>query len=179
MSFFDSNTFIYILLPLLIFLARIVDVSLGTVRIIFVSKGFRSLVPIIAFIEILIWIVAITRIMKHLDNWVCYVAYAGGFAVGNYVGMIIEEKLALGHEMVRIITKKPAMELIQALKNEGYGITSVEARGVEGPVAVIYVIVNRKKMKTVVSIIQEYNPQALYTIEDIRFVNKRIFFKKR
>lgn len=179
MSYIETTTFTFVVLPLLIFFARIMDVSLGTIRIIFISKGYKSIVPIIAFIEILIWILAITRIMQNLDNWVCYIAYAGGFAAGSYIGMIIEEKLALGHELVRIITKKEAFRLVDMLRDKGYGITTLKAQGAEGEVAVIYVIVSRKNMNDVVSLIKEYNPQALYTIEDIRFVNKKIFFKKR
>ncbi|MBN1183100.1 MAG: DUF2179 domain-containing protein [Bacteroidales bacterium] len=179
MSFFESPAFTYVVLPLLIFLARIVDVSMGTVRIILVSKGMKRWVPFIAFFEILIWIVAITRIMKHLDNWVCYIAYAGGFATGNYIGMIIEEKLAMGHGLVRIITKKAADELIERLRKSGYGTTVLDAQGADGAVAVIFVIVDRKNIKEVIGFVKEFNPQALYTIEDIRYVNKNIFFKKR
>lgn len=169
--------FDYILLPLFIFFARIADVSLGTVRIIFVSKGMKYVAPLIGFVEIFIWIIAISRIMQHIDNWICYVAYAGGFATGNLVGMIIEEKLAIGFELVRVITKKDASGLIKNLKEKGYGITSIKAVGIDGEVGVIYIIINRKKIKEVVEMINQFNPNALYTIEDIRFVNKEIYHK--
>ncbi|HPA70469.1 MAG TPA: DUF5698 domain-containing protein, partial [Bacteroidales bacterium] len=89
----------YLLLPLFIFLARIFDVSLGTLRIIFVTKGMRIIAPLVGFFEVLIWLLAISRIMQDLDNWVSYIAYAGGFATGNFVGMYLEERLAIGHEM--------------------------------------------------------------------------------
>lgn len=164
-----------VLLPLFIFLARIVDVSLGTVRIILLSKGYKKVVPLIGFFEVLVWVIAISRIMQNLDNWICYIAYAGGFAAGNYVGMLLEEKLALGFEMVRVITKREANDLVQNLRAKGYGVTFVEATGVHGDVGVVYVIISRKKLKEVVSIIRKYNPNALYTIEDIRFVNKQIY----
>lgn len=167
----------YIIIPILIFCARIIDVSLGTVRIIFISKGYRNIAPFIGFIEILIWIMAISEIMQNLNNWLCYIAYAGGFAAGNYIGMLIEEKLAIGFEMVRVITKKNAYELIENLRNGGYGITSINAQGIEGEVSIIYIIVNRKKIDEVINIIKNYNPNALYTIEDIRFVNKEIYHK--
>jgi uncharacterized protein YebE (UPF0316 family) len=166
--------FSYILIPLLIFIARIIDVSLGTIRIVFISKGFKFLAPLIGFFEILIWVIAITRIMQNLDNWFNYVAYAAGFAAGNYIGMRIEEKLALGYELVRVITRKEAGELIHALRNKGYGTTQVKAHGSEGEVAVIYIIIDRKKIKNVVEIIRQFNPKALYTIEDIRFVNRKL-----
>lgn len=170
----EFNLFDYVVIPFLIFTARILDVSLGTVRIIFVSKGYKRLAPFIGFFEVLIWILAISRVMQNLDNWVCYVAYAGGFAMGNYVGMIIDEKLALGYELVRIITKTEADKLVKVLRDEGYGTTQVKASGSEGEVAVIYVIINRKKQKPVIELIRKFNPKALYTIEDIRFVNRQL-----
>lgn len=101
-DFYNSDAFTFIFLPLFIFLARICDVTLDTIRIIFVSKGMRKIAPLIGFFEILIWLMAISKIMQNLDNWACYVAYAGGFATGNYFGMLVEEKLAIGHEMIRV-----------------------------------------------------------------------------
>jgi len=174
--FIDFSWFDIVILPLLIFFARILDVSIGTVRIILVAKGYKKLAPLAGFFEVLIWIIAITRIVENLDNWICYFAYAGGFAAGNYFGMIIEESLALGYEMVRVITKREAGDLIQELRDRGYGTTSVDARGNNGDVAVIYVIVSRKKLRQVIDLISKFNPRALYTIEDIRYVSKEVFF---
>ncbi|MBM3420116.1 MAG: DUF2179 domain-containing protein [Bacteroidetes bacterium] len=175
MEFFDSPVFDYVVLPLAIFTARILDVSMGTLRIIFVSKGMKRVAPLIGFVEVLIWIIAISRIMQNLDNWLCYLAYAGGFATGNYVGMIIEEKLAIGHEMVRVITKRDPSQLVARLKEEGYGITYVDAQGVDGEVGIIYIIVRRSMIREVLEHINHYNPRALYTIESIKYVNKEIF----
>ncbi|MFO7575319.1 MAG: DUF2179 domain-containing protein [Bacteroidales bacterium] len=177
MEFFNSDLFDLVILPLAIFLARIADVSLGTLRIIFVSKGMKRIAPLIGFVEVLIWIIAISKIMQNLDNWLCYIAYAGGFAAGTYIGMIIEEKLAIGHEMVRVITKRDANELVDKLKDEGYGVTSVDAQGVDGDVGVIYIIVKRSMIRKVMDYINHYNPRALYTIESIKFVNKEIFHR--
>jgi uncharacterized protein YebE (UPF0316 family) len=101
-SFFNSNLFGYLILPLLIFFARICDVSIGTMRIIFVSKGKKNIAPLLGFFEVLIWIIVISKIMQNLNNYVNYVAYAAGFATGNLVGMIIEEKLAVGVQMIRV-----------------------------------------------------------------------------
>jgi len=171
---FDYYT--YIILPLLIFVARISDVSMGTVRIILVSKGYKSLAPLLGFFEVLIWILAISKIIENLDNWVCYIAYAGGFATGNYIGMKIEEKLALGHELIRVITKRDARDLVDNLKDEGYGVTFINAEGTKGEVGVVYVIVTRKKIANAIKIIHNHNPKALYTIENVRFVNKEVFF---
>src|SRR5690606_19393935 len=117
----EFDYYAFIIGPLLIFLARLCDVSLGTVRIIFVSKGYKTFAACIGFFEVLIWILAISNVMQRLDNWVYYVAYAAGFATGNYVGMLLDEKMAIGYEMIRVITKAEANELVQVLRNEGYG----------------------------------------------------------
>ncbi|MFN2380110.1 MAG: DUF2179 domain-containing protein [Bacteroidales bacterium] len=175
MEFYDSNLFAYIVLPAAIFIARIADVSLGTLRIMFVAKGMRRVAPIIGFFEVFIWILAISRVFQNLDNWIAYIAYAGGFATGNYLGMVLEERLALGHEMIRIITKSEAGDLVDTLKIKGFGVTFIKATGVEGEVGVVYVIVKRSMVKEVLQLIKNYNPKALYTIEDIKYVNKEIF----
>jgi uncharacterized protein YebE (UPF0316 family) len=177
MEFINSDLFTFFLLPLFIFFARIVDVSLGTLRIIFVTKGMRRVAPLVGFVEVFIWIIAISRIMQNLDNWLCYVAYAAGFASGNFIGMLIEEKLAIGHEMVRIITRKDATNLINELRERGYGVTSVRAEGIDGDVAVIYLIVRRSMIREVLDLINKYNPRALYTVEAIKYVNRDIFHR--
>jgi len=177
MEFINSDLFTYFLLPLFIFVARIMDVSLGTLRIIFVTRGMKKVAPLFGFFEVLIWLIAISRIMENLDNWVCYIAYAAGFATGNYVGMYIEEKLAIGHEMIRVITRRDASALINDLRERGYGITSVKAEGIEGEVAVIYIIARRSMIKEVLDLINFHNPRALYTIESIKYVNKEIFHR--
>jgi uncharacterized protein YebE (UPF0316 family) len=175
MNFIDTPVFDLLVLPLFIFISRIFDVSLGTMRIIFVSKGYKVIAPIIGFFEILIWIVAISRIMSNIDNWLCYIAYAGGFATGNYVGMLLDEKLAIGFEMVRVITRRDAGELLNALRKAGYGVTFVNAMGMQGEVGILYVVINRKKLKEVVNTIKQYNPNAFFTVENIHFVNKPVF----
>lgn len=175
MEFLETGIFSYLVLPLLIFLARIADVSLGTIRIIFVSKGMKNVAPLIGFFEILIWLLAISRIFQDLDNWIAYLAYAGGFAAGNYIGMLLEERLAIGHEMIRVITKSEALDLVDALRGKGFGVTFIHAHGVEGEVGVVYIIVKRSMVKPVLEIINNYNPRALYTIESIRLVNREVF----
>jgi uncharacterized protein YebE (UPF0316 family) len=177
MEFLNSDLFRYMLLPLFIFVARIMDVTLGTIRIIFVTKGIRKIAPIFGFFEVLIWLLAISRIMQDLDNWVCYIAYAAGFATGNFVGMYFEEKLAIGHELIRVITRKDARELIEGLRTKGYGVTSVKAQGIEGEVAVIFIIARRSRIQEILDMINRFNPRALYTVESIKYVNREIFFR--
>ena len=177
MESLNSDLVTYVILPLFIFLARIFDVSLGTLRIIFVTKGMRNIAPLVGFFEVLIWLLAISRIMQDLDNWLCYIAYAAGFASGNFVGMYLEERLAIGHEMIRVITRKDATNLVQELRGKGYGVTSVKAEGIEGEVAVIYIIARRSMIKEVLDEINRFNPRALYTVESIKYVNKEIFHR--
>ncbi len=175
MELTDSNLYSYFLLPLLIFLARICDVTIGTLRIILVSKGKKYIAPFLGFFEMIIWILAITHIFENLNNWACYIGYAAGFASGNFIGIIVEEKIALGFELIRIITSKDADDLIASLKAKGHGITSIRAHGSKGDVGIIYSVIKRSDLKSFISFMKKHNPNAFYTIEDIRFVNKNIF----
>ncbi|UCH72127.1 MAG: DUF2179 domain-containing protein [Thermoplasmatales archaeon] len=164
----------WIVLPLLIFFARVCDVSLGTIRIIFVSKGLRYLAPIIGFFEILVWLMAIGQIMQNLTNVYYYVFYAGGFAMGNLVGIIIEEKLSIGTVGIRIITRREAKELIIALRKADFGVTAVDADGAKGKLKIIFTVVNRQNIQEVIKIVKQHNPNAFYSIEDIRFVSETL-----
>lgn len=159
----------------MIFLARICDVSIGTMRIIFVSKGKKNIAPLLGFFEVLIWIIVISKIMQNLNNYINYIAYAAGFATGNLVGMIIEEKLAVGFQMIRVFTYQRGPELLQILNSRGFGATAVEAEGAQEKVKLIYTIVHRNDLTRVLGIINEFNPKAFFTIEDVRRVNEGIF----
>jgi uncharacterized protein YebE (UPF0316 family) len=164
----------FLLLPLLIFGLRICDMTLDTLRIIFMTKGLKRLAPIIGFFEILIWIIAITRIMQNLNSWVCYVAYAGGFATGNYVGMLVDEKLAIGHELIRVITRVEATELAKALRAGGFGVTTVNAQGMQGDVGILYIVVNRRNQRHAIQIIRKYNPNAFVTIQNVQYLDRPV-----
>ena len=170
-EFIESEAFALIVLPIIIFFARISDVTLGTLRIIFVSRGNKIVAPILGFFEVLIWVIAISNIIQHLDNVYCYLAWAAGFATGNFIGMRIEERLAIGVNLVRIITKREANQLISELHTMGYGATIVDARGKDGDVHVIYTVVKRKEIQNLIELIKIYNPNAFYVVEDVRFVS--------
>ncbi|MDD2562864.1 MAG: DUF2179 domain-containing protein [Salinivirgaceae bacterium] len=174
-TFFDTFWFTYLVLPLLIFTARVFDVSIGTLRIIFISKGKKSIAPILGFFEVFIWIIAMGEIMKNLNNWSCYIGYAAGFATGNYIGMLIEEKLAIGVHIIRVITERDTTPLLKELHQHGYGATLVDAKGTYSKVSLVYVIIKRKELLKVENIIQSNNPNAFYTIEDIKQVKSGIF----
>ena len=170
----DVEIYSWIILPLLIFFARVCDVSLGTLRIIFISKGIKYLAPFVGFFEILIWLLAISQIMQNLTNPYYYLFYASGFAIGNLVGIIIEEKLSIGTVAVRIITRQDASELVKSLKNYDYGITVVNAEGSKGKVKIIFTVISRQNIKKVINLVKKYNPRAFYSIEDIRYVSETL-----
>jgi len=160
--------FNWVVFPILIFLARICDVSLAMLRTVLASKGYKQIVPFIGFFEVLIWLAAISQIMNNLNNWVCYIAWAGGYATGSYIGLYIEEKIALGIQVIRIITNQGSEELIQELKNKNYGLTILDAEGARGPVKMIFTVVSRKSVKDVIAIINQHTPQSFYSVEDVR-----------
>jgi len=175
-SIFGSfDYYSWIILPLIIFTSRVCDVSLGTLRHVFISKGFRKIVPLLGFFEVLIWIVVVAQVMKNLNNIACYLAWAGGFATGTYVGLMIEERLALRLQVIRIITNQNCDELLETLKKENHGLTIVDAQGGVGPVKMVFTIVKRKNTQAVVKLIQQYNPTAFYSIEDIKNANQGVF----
>ena len=173
--FLNSELFAWVILPILIFTARVIDVTFGTIRIIFISKGEKFLAPLFGFFEIIVWLFAIGQIMQHLTNLTYYFAYAGGFATGNFVGMYIEEKMAMGTLVFRIITKKDSSNLIEALKLKNYGITIVDAQGATGDVKIIFTVIKRKNVGDVVDMIKQFNPRAFYSIEEVRMAREGIF----
>lgn len=174
----NSDFYAWVFLPLAIFLARVCDVSLGTVRIMLISRGVK-LATLIGFFEILVWLLAIGHIMQNLTNFGYYIAYAGGFATGTYVGILIENKLSLGVVILRIITRQDATELIKHLKEQNYGVTTVDAQGVSGPVKIILIVINRHDVDDVVGLIKMFNPHAFYSVEDVKFAREGIFPPKR
>jgi uncharacterized protein YebE (UPF0316 family) len=174
-TFLDSGIFTWIVLPLLIFIARICDVSLGTIRVIFVSRGYRHLAPVLGFFEISIWLFAIGQIMRDINDISIYLAYAAGFATGTFAGITLEEKLSLGTVLVRVITRPDCTGLIEALKGSGYGLTTHSADGAQGPVTIVFTVVKRQDLSHVVEIIEQFNPHAFYSVEDVRHASEGVF----
>ena len=146
-------------------------------RLIFISKGYRSIAPLLGFFEALIWLLAIRQILNHLDNYMCFVAYAGGYATGNYFGMLLEEKLSIGTVIVRIIPSKDTTELLRFLSSNNYGFTMVDAEGSKGKVKIIFCVIQRKNLEHFIALVKSFNPNAFYSIEDVRTVNEGIFRK--
>jgi uncharacterized protein YebE (UPF0316 family) len=171
----QSYLFAWVILPILIFLARIADVSIGTVRVILVSRRFKYLAPIAGFFEVLIWILVIGQIMRNLSSPICYVAYAGGFAAGNFIGILIAEKLSLGMVLIRAIIPNQANGLIDRLRERRYGVTCIDGQGATGPVQIVFTIVPRREVEAVVELMKQSNPKAFYSVEDVDFVERGVF----
>jgi len=171
--------FAWVILPLLIFCARVVDQSLGTLRIIFVSRSFRGIASLVGFFESLIWLVAVSQIIVNLGNWMTFIAFAGGFAMGNYVGIWLEGKLAIGLICVRIITNEDASELVDQLRSQRFGVTTVSATGASGAVRLILMILKRSDLNKVQEKVKELHPKAFMSVEDIRSVQEGSFPEER
>jgi uncharacterized protein YebE (UPF0316 family) len=159
-------------LPLIIFLSRIADVSLGTIRITMVSRGYKLRSALLGFFEVLIWVIIVAQILNNLDNWVNYIAYAAGFSAGTFMGLYIEDKMKVGTVLVRIITLHKSEELIEALKEAGVALTSIDGKGGFNDVKVIFSIIKRKKINNVYNIVNEIDPEAFFSSEDVKYANK-------
>jgi uncharacterized protein YebE (UPF0316 family) len=170
---FDWFTWVY--LPLIVFGTRVLDVTLGTMRIIFLSRGRKLLAPLLGFVEVLIWITVVSQIVGGAQNIVAYVAYAAGFAVGNYVGMVIEDRMAIGTLVIRIILSKEGKVLIENLREAGFGVTHVDGHGASGPVTLVYTVVMRRELERVVKIIHTTTPKTFFTVEELRSFQQGIF----
>lgn len=171
-----------LIFAILVFAARTIDVSVGTLRIIMVSKGKRLPAAVLGFFESLIWLFAVAQLISNITNPIYYIAFASGFAFGTYVGITIEEKIAMGTLLVRIISNRDCSKLISTLIANGYGITNVEAKGTQGAVQVYYTVIKRSAKENVIKIIEQFSPDIFYTIEDVKFASipfaqvKKFFF---
>jgi uncharacterized protein YebE (UPF0316 family) len=163
----SESIFSYLLLPFLIFLARITDVSINTIRIIYVLGGRRWTATVLGFFESFIWLMAIRQIFEHLDNWICYVAYPAGFATGIFVGMIIEERIAYGKVIVRIITRKDVNELIKFLNENKFRYTHVNAEGPDGHENLVFTVLERESLELLLYRLKAMLPTAFYTVEKV------------
>lgn len=170
--FLNSDIYTFIIIPLLIFLARVADVTIGTMRLIFVAKGYKFIAPILGFFEVIIWLLAMSQIMQHLDNWICYFAYGIGFATGNYVGILIEQKLSIGSVIIRVFPRVDITNLIEDLRINSFAVSAVDIHGKDGLNKMLFSIIKRKSIKKYVSIVLHHNPKAFYSLEDIKSISE-------
>jgi len=156
----------------LIFLLRVSDMSLDTMRVLFIMRGKRGIVWVLGFMQALIFIIAISIVLNDLDSVLKIIGYAAGFATGNVVGMLIEEKLAIGHIQISVISPRLGSAIAEKLRQEGYAVTEVAARGKDGMVALISCSVLRKNVGHVQKLINQIDPNAFITAEDVRPVRR-------
>jgi uncharacterized protein YebE (UPF0316 family) len=154
-------------LPLYIFLAEVCVVTISTMRTIFVARGMKFLAPLVGIFEVSIWLYAIGEVMKNLNDWRCSAAFAGGFTLGNFLGILLEEKLAMGSVGVHMITHRDASGVIEALRLAGYGVTRLDAQGATGPVQVIYTVIKRKELERVLTTARHLHPNLFYSVDDL------------
>lgn len=158
-----------LLLAAAIFFARIADVSIGTVRTILVVRGRRLLAAVCGFFEVLVWLLAAAQVLRNLDTWYLAIAYAGGYAMGNIVGIWVEQVLAIGSELVRAVSDNLQVNLADELRKRGYSVTELPGEGDDGkPVEVLLIVETRKKIPLLLKQIAEIDPKAFWTTSDIK-----------
>ena len=154
----------------LIFFARVADVSLGTFRTIVVFRGHKILASFIGFFEIIIWLIAAAQVLTNLDQWYLALAYASGFAVGNYVGISIENRFAIGNELIRCISFNRDV-LSEKLREEGFKVVSFDGdMGEAYPVELLLIIEKRRKVPSLIRLIKDLDPSAVYSVSDVKSV---------
>jgi uncharacterized protein YebE (UPF0316 family) len=161
--------------PLLIFVAEMCVLTLATLRIIFIARGQKVLAPLFGFAEITIWLFAIGKTMQNLEDPSCFLAFALGFTLGNYLGILIEKKLAMGMVNVRIITHRLANDLIDGLRAASFGVTCVEGHGATGRVQIVLTVVKRRQLPEVVALIEALHPNAFYAVDELQAASDGIF----
>lgn len=156
----------------LIFLLRVMDMTLDTLRVLVVMRGRKSIAWVLGFFQALIFVLAISSVLSNLDNPLNVVGYAAGFATGNVVGMWIEEKLAIGHIHLNIVSSRLGSAVAEQLRAAGYAVTEIPARGKDGMVALLNLSVLRKNVAQVHKLVNEIDSDAFITAEDVRPVRR-------
>ncbi|HMF15458.1 MAG TPA: DUF5698 domain-containing protein [Gemmataceae bacterium] len=166
-------------LPILVFVAELSVVTISTLRIIFLSRGMKLLAPVLGFFEITIWLFAIGQVMNNLSSPGCFLGFAGGFTLGNYLGVLIEKRLALGTVIVHTVTHRDATKLVEGLRGADYGVTIIDAAGARGAVKVVLTVVKRRELETVLAIIRRFDPEAFYSVDEVRDARPNLVGERR
>lgn len=158
--------------PLVIFVLRVFDMSFDTLRVLFVVRGRKLQAWILGFLQSSLWVLAITSVLSNLGNIWNVIAYAGGYATGTAVGIAIEERLAIGHSHMQIISSHRGAAIVEALRKAGYGVTELPARGRDGTVSLISISVRRRDIERVSIEVERIDDDAFITVEDIRPIHR-------
>lgn len=165
--------------PLLIFLLRICDVSIATLRLLYAVRGRKVIAASLSFFEILIWIVAVGTVIRNFSSPALVIAYSAGFAAGTFVGISIEEKLALGLAQVRVVSREAGVEIADALREIGFGATEILGRGREGRVEIVDTVVRRRDVKNVLREIDRWDPDAFVSVDEPRSIQRGWLLSRR
>lgn len=165
--------------PLIIFCLRIVDVSLATLRMLLSVRGIKFVAPFIGFFEVLIWILAVGTAIRYLDSPLHLIGYAGGFATGTLVGVMIEERMALGMATIRVVSRFGGVELAEALRERGFGVTEFAGHGREGKVEVVEAVLRRRDLPAAFKEVEYWDPEAFVTVQEPRAIHRGWLLQKR
>ena len=149
----------------LITLLRIFDVTLGTIRAILVVQSKKYGAGFIGFFEVLIWIYAMRYIVQHLDSTINLFGYATGFAVGTILGIIIEQKLGLGHLQISLISKEKTVNIAEAIRSLKHGVTLLPGAGANGDISILYTIINKKNLKKIKDLVHKIDPEVFINVQ--------------
>lgn len=161
-----------VLISVSIFFLRVIDMSLDTIRLLFVMRGRKLLAWILGFSQSAVFIIAIGSVLTNDQNVITVIGYAAGFATGNVVGMYIEERLAIGHIHLTIVSPSRGAGIADMLRQQGYAVTEISARGLQGTVTLLHVDVMRRQLSTVEKLVRESDGEAFITAEDVRPVRR-------
>lgn len=154
-------------LPILIFFARICDVSIGTVRMILMIQGHKYVAAGLGFVEVMVWALAVGGVISQLSNPIALVSYGAGFATGTLVGMKIEELIAIGHRIVQVINVHKGVNLSKELRERDYRVTRIEASGRDGPVEIAHLVVRRRNLGKLLAMVEELAPKSFVSVERV------------
>lgn len=163
------------LMALGIFMLRVTDMTCDTIRVLFVVRGRKKTAWVLGFMQSAIFVLAISSVLTHVNNPLTILGYAAGFATGNVVGMLIEERLAVGHIQITIISSHRGAVIAEQLRHAGYAVTEIPARGKDGTVELLHCSVLRKQLDHLETVILENDPEAFITAEDVRPVRRGFF----
>ncbi len=150
---------------IVIFLLRLLDVGISTIRIVLIGRGRRLPAAGLGFVESFIWVVAVSRVLTGLDDPVRMVAFAAGFGAGTYLGSVVEEWIALGQSLVRVVSAVGSPEVAPILRQQGFGATVVNGDGLEGEVRITFSVVPRKRVRELTGLVHSVNPEAYVTVD--------------
>ncbi len=168
-----------VLTSLVIFVAEVCVVAIGTTRTIFVARGLKTPAALLGLFECSIWLFAVGQVFQNLGNLGCSAAYAGGFSLGNYLGVLLEEKLAVGSVLLRVITHRDAAPLVRDLAAADYGVTRLDGLGAVGPVQVVLTVVQRRRLGRVIAIIKRFDPNTFYSVDALQSAAAGVFPLRR